>query len=131
MFTPEEQKVAQRFANKIWKQALLKTKAVIPAEQHGVIAGCFLRDGAGNRCFIGACIPNSRYKLELEQVSDNFNAPSMKKALGLNNIPSVLSAFLCEAQYVHDEYETGRWESRLAVLYEKYGLSVPKQLAKV
>lgn len=128
MLTPEEKKIAQKFADKIWKQALKKQPATVAPRNILFGNGCYLRDANGNKCFIGACIPNSRYRISLEEISQSFHYPQMLDALGLTEISEEMHQFLSSAQEIHDNdtpEAIENWTASLAILFDEYGLTHP------
>lgn len=80
--------------------------------------GCLYHGSNGVRCFIGALIPDDKYKPELEGQAATSQA--VQEAAGYTPEQVVLALRL---QSVHDQYAVPDWEKRFRSLAAYFNLT--------
>lgn len=85
----------------------------------------------GNKCFIGALIPDEMYEagIEGENVMDRSVRDLLAKALGVERVSDQLASTLRRIQLIHDRYNPNQWFEYLmrehAVLTEVLLIRIP------
>jgi len=104
----------QEAFNLIWERAKDKTKATVPGQ-----ARCYYRSPNGNRCFIGALIPDDRYKADFE------NIPLWEIKSRLKDILEPEEIKLGELQSIHDSCDVDAWKHYLCEFARMNELTIP------
>lgn len=89
------------------------------------------RTSSGHKCFIGALIPDNKYKPEFEQcgligLTKDPESYEYNKALAVAQTAGVLEdqyIFAMELQKIHDVFNEYVWETQFQKLSEKYNLT--------
>lgn len=89
-----------------------------------IFGGCAYRAPDGTKCFIGALIPESNYKSELEGLSIRKSAIQIA-AFG-HALKEDDKKFLAEMQRIHDHVDVVDWEDSFKFVAKKYDLNYPK-----
>lgn len=99
----------------------------VTVDEHGDET-CAYRGDNGLKCAIGHCIPDERYKPELEGDTPNHNPKLLGKALGFSLTPED-ALWLTDLQRCHDSACSGSGVQRyLRRFAEKHGLEVPSDV---
>lgn len=86
---------------------------------------CLYSDQQGNKCFIGALIPDELYKTSLE------NRPGSDVLVELEMLPNRSDSFcdtqdfITQLQKVHDSFVIESWNDALLDIAKQYNLTVP------
>lgn len=115
--------------NKIWQHAT--APGAVPAVNENV--DCVYRTSDGNRCFIGALIPDEEY--ELHRDADGCSTIELKSigTLFVEKHPVVTKLFddtctmdfLERLQGIHDVDSPELWKSELTSFAESHNLTIP------
>ncbi len=122
---PELQnKPIQEFFDIAWNHAVVKQS---PMCRVGGSCACAYRDDKGNRCLIGAAIPDERYSLEMEGLA------ASGLIFGESHRDSTRSRQINELQRCHDSISPIhnhiayllQVESNLIKFSERHGMKIP------
>lgn len=120
--TVEDQALIAEFAKKIWKRADKKEVS------YSTKVGCMYRDPNGGCCFVGALMPDDKYRVGLERL--NAFSVGVLDAIGAPNASPIVQMFLRDSQRIHDraggetsrKYWMARWHDDLRDVFSNYNL---------
>ena len=126
-FLPEPERRQNTF-NAVWQHSAQMTGRSMDADRRG----CMYRAPDGNRCFVGALIPDAAYDPAMDNL-DNFSEATIDHVLG--EYPGLAESltgagyttepyFLQELQGIHDRYFTER-KGLLIAFARSHILTIP------
>lgn len=118
----------QDIFNGAYIQAQKKTKCMLG----NGIGSCLYRNAAGERCFIGALIPDDVYNIKMEGCSgiSVLERAKLIPTLDINNKESIsdynaYNTFIEKLQKVHDKLSIKTWDYALLQIAREYNLKIP------
>lgn len=105
----------------VWKRAKIKKQATILKNSRCV----YRTNNKKNCCFIGALIPDSKYKKEMEEVGGFWTILyDLREIFAFDTKNN--HVFFADLQKIHDANEPSQWEHMLKLFAEEHKLIVPK-----
>lgn len=93
-------------------------------------ATCLLKDGRGNSCFLGAFIPDEKYKYDLEGQGASYiiNSDQLSQYFDIDGFPVAAKInFWRTLQSIHDDYAVKAWPDEFAQLARDFDLKIEVQ----
>jgi hypothetical protein len=91
--------------------------------------GCLYRDGDGNKCAAGHCIPDDKYTKDLEGLS--VNNEKVQSVVDVDFTIGTMYLLMSDMQSAHDSYSVHQWPDRWRQIAADYNLNPAIITAKI